>query len=120
VRVRPPLRGLLNFIMKNKELLSTFCEYDNLKDRYFDLIEVKKRITIEVDLEFIWEYGITCQPTQCAINFVKESLIESKIEKYTKTINKDIEKLWGELERYSAKNNISTDDLMKSFEESTN
>ena len=107
--------------MKNKELLSTFCEYDNLKDRYFDLIEVKKRITIEVDLEFVWENGISCQPTQSnAINFVDQSLIESKIKEYTKTINKDIEKLWGELERYSAKNNISTDDLMKSFEESTN
>jgi hypothetical protein len=107
--------------MKNKELLSTFCEYDNLKDRYFDLIEVKKRITIEVDLEFIWDNGVRCQPTQSnPINFVKESLIESKIKEYTKTINKDIEKLWGELERYSEKNKISTDDLMKSFEESTN
>ena len=105
----------------NKELLSTFCEYDNLKDRYFDLIEVKKRITIEVDLEFIWDNGVYCQPVYSdSIKFIDEEVMESKVEEIRQTINKDIENLWGELERYSEKNNISTDDLMKSFEESTN
>ena len=119
LRVRIPPSAFL--IMKNKELLSTFCEYDNLKKRYFNLIGVKKRITVEVDLEFAWDNSVYCQPVYSdSIKFIDEEVMESKVEEVRQTINKDIENLWGELERYSEKNNISTDDLMKSFEESTN
>jgi hypothetical protein len=111
-----PFRAIF-MTMKNKELLSTFSEYDNLKKRYLDLVKVKKRITLEIDLEFVWECGTSCWPTYSAnpLNF-----IESKIKEYTKDIDKDIKKLWGDLEKYSEKNNICPHDLMESFEESTN
>lgn len=102
----------------NKELLSTFCEYDNLKDRYFNLIEVKKTINIKVDLEFVWNHDIYCHPIYSdSTMFIDQKAMESKIEEIRQTINKDIENFWIDLEKYSEKTNISTDDLMKSFEE---
>jgi hypothetical protein len=97
-------------------------EYDTLKDRYFELVEVNKKvkINVEVDLSFIWEEGLDCRPYFLdAIDYLKdtnaEKQIEDKIEKLSNSINKDIQNFWNDLEEFAEKTDLCAEEIMESF-----
>jgi len=96
-------------------------EYDQLKERFFEVAYVEKtiKITTEVKVGFSWEYGLECTPERLPAAYLQQSdadtQLEEKMDQFTKVINKDIEKFWADLEKFAEKSNITAEELLKSF-----